>query len=228
MFRTICFILGALFGLLSSASAQLLPGATVVEPGAMVQTAAANLAAVVEQEKPWYVETTVSTYQVPGEGQTSTGTIYVERKLNEQWSAFALGYRDQEFGEGQIGLARSFESKQFGLVQVALGVGQASYDGTRRLVVPLWLNWQKDDVGEAILLAEKYRGDPGVFVKTYAYANIAGPVSLGAYCERWVICGPSVKVKLSGNLSANFTAPGGRRDESPANYRLGVTWSMPL
>lgn len=226
MFRTFCIILTALLGLLSSASAQTFPGSTVVESGAMIQSAAASLAAAAEQEKPWYVEVNASTYRVSGVGRTSTGTIYVERKLNEKWSAFALGYRDQEFGEGQIGLARNIESEQFGLVQVALGVGQASYDGTHRLVVPAWLYWQKDHVGEAILLAEKYRGDPGVFVKAYAYANVAGPVSLGMYCERWVICGPSVKVKFSENLSISFTGAGGRRDESPADHRLAVTLSF--
>ncbi len=151
-------------------------------------------------------------------------TLFVEKELPnaDGLSIFGSAYHDEEFKSVFLGVA-----KKFGDFQVALSVGPAWYDNTRRVVYSPWVYYEADGV-EGLAYTEytpKDKDEPW-FVKGYIHKRF-GNYLAGVYGENGLGVGPMVgfypqeKVKVWAMVPV-ISQP----DEGRVKMMVGVTISF--
>jgi hypothetical protein len=129
-------------------------------------------------------------------------SVYLEKTITSDVSAFVSGYHDPEFRSTTVGLGKKFDD-----VQIGFDLGQATYGGTNHLVVNPWLYYSTDSY-QGYLHAEYYRNglDQPRFFKGYLQRTF-GPLFVGAYGETNFGFGPRIGVTLPGNVKTWVNLP---------------------
>lgn len=146
-------------------------------------------------------------------------SIYLEYGLNNDVSAFTVGYHDQEFRSTTIGLAQKIGNWQLGL-----GVGHASFDDMSHQVINPWAYYADDDY-KGYLHYEFYRNGSthSDFMKGYALKHF-GAISLGAHAEMDFGVGPRIEAKLIDGVRLWDVVPVAHRPKEGAmKAMIGLT-----
>lgn len=144
--------------------------------------------------------------------------LYAEKALpGREVSVFLVANRDREFRSVYAGLTR-----QFGDLQLGIGVGNAWYDSRRHSTVNPWLFYRRDDV-EAFASAERYAREDRApwFYKGYVRRRIADSIFAGAYGEKDFGIGPQVGWG-SGNVKVWSAVPVAGRPKDGSRLALGL------
>ncbi len=146
-------------------------------------------------------------------------SVYVEQAITDSISGFVVGYRDQEFNYGQLGLAR-----KFGNVEVGLGVGMTNYDDQAHVLANPWVYYSGERY-DAYLHVEHYaneRQDPWWY-KAYLLRKF-NTRSIGGYYDTTFGLGPRFDASISDHWNAWLAVPIWLRpDGGVFNYSIGVS-----
>ena len=172
-------------------------------------------------EEGLYAEFGISHYSGKSSGDSlSTASAYVEVPLKVGASLWGTLYHDKDFKGAYVGL-----SKQFGNWQVALGLGSAWYDDTRKNVINPWLFYSSAEY-EALAHAERYlrdNEDPW-FVKGYVQKKFNN-FAIGVYGETDFGIGPMLTISLHKAIKVWIIVPvASRPNEGGAKFLIGLKY----
>jgi len=132
-----------------------------------------------------------------------TKQIYIEKSLNDEYSIYFMGYHDQEFRSGGIGLAR-----KFGDFQLGLGIGSAKYDGLSRTVVNPWVFYESGK-WSALVTADHYSKEEVEpwWYKGYVEYKMTDQFFAGVYGEKGSGLGPMLGIRPVEGLKLWVSVP---------------------
>ena len=163
----------------------------------------------------------------------SDSPIYAELELNgyagagrftqEAYLEFALGddgvvlwvnpYHEAGYSSTLVGVG-----KAFGPWTVALGAGQARFDGMRVATQTAWLEYAADKT-ELMVTVQRYGNGEPAFWQGYAQRRL-GRYFLGVYGETEVGIGPAATLVVNDHLRLRLTVPVVQRGDTRAMLTL--------
>ncbi len=173
------------------------------------------------EESGVYAEFGISHYRGNANKDNLSGTTaYVQAPFIADYSAWGSVYHDKGFQGVYAGV-----SKQYGNLQVALGLGSAWYDDTRKNVINPWLFYSSDEY-EALAHAERYLRDTEDpwFVKGYVQKKFNN-FAIGVYGETDFGIGPMLTVNLHKAIKVWLVVPvASRPEEGGAKFLIGLKY----
>lgn len=166
-----------------------------------------------------YAEFGISHYSGKSSADSlSAVSAYIETPLKKNYALWGSVYHDKGFDGAYAGL-----SKKFGNWQVALGLGSAWYDDTRKNVINPWLFYSSDEY-EALAHAERYLHDNENpwFYKGYVQKKFNN-FAMGIYGEKDFGIGPMLTVSLHKAIKVWIVVPVVKRpNEGGTKFLIGL------
>jgi hypothetical protein len=154
------------------------------------------------EDSPFYGEIYLNDYR--GGGSYTSQEAYVEYSLfADDLAVWGNGYHDQwDNSILYAGLSKTWDSGW----TVALGAGQARFDGVTQNVIAPWISYSSEE-WEFFLSGERYQGDEDPWFYQGYLQRYVGRHLIGLYAEKDFGIGPVATWNISDHLALRVAVP---------------------